>query len=366
MTRHISLLTVATLACVFASIPRSGLASASSISAEKKVGLEKVELDGYAEWWRNGSLIVDGERVRPGRPFKFDGHGAARTFEAIPLGYEVKVQGMRSADGSVVASRVEAKPNGLAWLESSVNQSFDELEREWRRRGYVVENPDDPDSRLGKLIETGPEVDRVRRIARRLLPPYADPEHYRVYVVDNAEWNAMAGPNGSIFVFRGLLQDLDDDEVAIVLGHELAHATYEHSRRAFKKSFFIGLLTESGLSVIDGTVEGRTKRQIASLGAMLGAMAWENGYSRKQEDQADRVGLRYAYEGGFDVFKAPALWRKFARKYGDSNRILGLFFSDHSSASDRAHKLEREISMNYARGASLAATRPDDYSSQRH
>lgn len=357
MTRHISLLTVVLLA----SIPRSELASASPVRAEKKASLEEVELEGYAEWWHDRSLIVDGERVRPGDSMKFDGHGAARTFESIPLGYEVKIRGLRVRDGSVVASRVEAKPNGRAWLERDVNQSFDELEQEWRRTGYVVEDPDDPDSRLGRLIESGPEVDRVRRIARRLLPPYADPEHYRVYVVDNPEWNAMAGPTGSIFVFRGLLNDLDDDEVAIVLGHELAHATHEHSRRALKKSFFIGLLTEAGLSVIDGTVDGRTKRQVASLGAMLGALVWENRYSRKQEDQADRVGLRYAYEGGFDVFEAPELWRKFAKKYGDTNRVLGFFFADHSGALDRARKLERELAMNYAKGASLAAAPTDDY-----
>ena len=345
MTRNISLLTV--LALSFSAL----FSCARTLQAGKKDGPEKVELEGYAEWWHEGSLVVDGERVRPDGDMKFRGHGDARRFESIPLGYEVKVEGIRAGDGSVLAGRVEAKPNGIAWLETDVTRSFDEVEQTWRRLGYVVENPDDPSTRLGRLIESGPEVERVDRIARRLLPPYVDPEHYRVYVVDNEQWNAMAGPNGSVFVFRGLLQELDDDEVAIVLGHELAHATHEHSRRAFKKSFFVGLLVESGLGVIDGAVEGQAKRQVASLGAMLAAMAWENRYSRTQEDQADRVGLRYAYEGGFDVSKAPELWRKFAKKYGDTNGVLGFFFADHSSASDRARKLERELSLNYSRDA---------------
>jgi Zn-dependent protease with chaperone function len=340
MTRPITLLEALALACT--------LAIAAPLGAAKKTG-ERVELQGYAEWWHDGTLIVDGERVRPRADTKFVGRGAARDFDSIRLGYEVKVEGDRAGDGSVVAARVEAKPNGMAFLENDVTRSFDELEQSWRREGFVVEDPDHPESRLGRLIESGPEVDRVARIARRLLPPYADPEQYRVYVVDNQQWNAMAGPNGSVFVFRGLLQDLDDDEVAIVLGHELAHATHEHSRRAYKKGFFVDLLLESGLGVLDGAVEGKTKRQIASVGAMLGALALENRFSREQEDQADRVGLRYAYEGGFDVFKAPGLWRKFTTKYGDSNGALGFFFADHSASSDRARKLERELVWNYSR-----------------
>ena len=68
-------------------------------------------------------------------------------------------------------------------------------------------------------------VDRVRRITGQLLPPYVEPERVRVYVVDNPEWNAMAMGNYSIYVFSGLLLDMDDDEVAIVLGHELVHAS---------------------------------------------------------------------------------------------------------------------------------------------
>jgi Zn-dependent protease with chaperone function len=344
MKRHISLLTVPALLSTLT------LAGALPLRGEKRAGLEKVELEGYAEWRRDGSLIVDGERVRPDAGMTFVGHGAARTFESIPLGYEVAVEGTRGSDGSVLAKRVEARLNGTAFFENDVVASFDELERSWRESGYVVEDPDQPHTRLGRLIESGPEVERVREVARRLLPPYADPEGYRVYVVDNETWNAMAGPNGSVFVFRGLLEDLDDDELAIVLGHEIAHATHEHSRRAFKRSFFLELLLDGGLSAIDGAMERGTRRQVASIGAMLAAMAWQNRYSRQQEDQADRVGLRYAYEGGFDVFKAPELWRKFAKKYGSTKGVLGFFFADHSSSLDRARKLERELELNYRRG----------------
>ena len=57
----------------------------------------------------------------------------------------------------------------------------------------------------------------------------------RVYVIENDEWNAFAMGNYSIYVFTGLMDDLDDDELAIVLGHELAHATHEHTRRRSRR-----------------------------------------------------------------------------------------------------------------------------------
>ena len=200
---------------------------------------EKIELEGYAEWRSGELLIVDGQRVLPRDGMKFEGKAGARSFASIPVGYEVKVEGRRAPDGSVLADRVEAKPNGVAWLERDIAREFDEIEDSWRRAGCVFEEEpeepaepaedDEPDETLGALHESGPDVERVRSITRKLLPPYVDPEDFRVYVVDNEEWNAMAGPNGAIFVYRGLLEAMDDDEVALVLGHEIAHVTHEHS-----------------------------------------------------------------------------------------------------------------------------------------
>ena len=64
---------------------------------------------------------------------------------------------------------------------------------------------------------------------------------HRVYAIDNKEWNAFAMGNYSIYVFTGLMKDMDDDELAIVLGHEMVHATHEHTRRQFKKQMWIQL-----------------------------------------------------------------------------------------------------------------------------
>ena len=75
----------------------------------------------------------------------------------------------------------------------------------------------------------------------------------------------------------------------------------------------------------------------------------DQSYSRALEDQADRVGLRYAHEAGFDVPGAPAVWQRFLDKYGDRDKVTNFFFSDHSTAAARRKNLEQELRFNYTR-----------------
>ena len=318
------------------------LAAASSAAA-----LAEEKHEGYAEFRRRDVLIVDGQRVRAGVRTKFKGSAEARSFEAIPLGYEVKARGQRLSDGTILATEVEAKPNGSAFMEADLVKAFDETEAQYRAQGRVFEEAENgKTTNLGRLEESGPRVERVRAILRLICPPYLRPEDFRVYVVENKEWNAMAAPNRSIYVFSGMLDAMDDDEIAIVLGHELSHATHEHSRRAFKKQIFV-MLGATVLVAAGEEIEDDAKRIGAQLGTMLVAAALTSGYGRDQEDQADRVGLRYAYEGGYAVERGPGLWDKFAQKYGDHNKAVNFFFGDHSVAKDRARNLRREIDWNY-------------------
>ena len=195
----------------------------------------------------------------------------------------------------------------------------------------------------------------MRRITRRLLPPYVDADEVRVYVVENAEWNAMAMGNYSIYVFSGLLNDMDDDEVAIVLGHEIAHASHEHSRRQFKKQMWIQLAA-LGLGLANEQVNN-DERQARSSPWWGSSGPWpgRTATGASQEDQADRVGLRYAYEAGYDVTKGPRLWQRFARKYGEPDAVQSFFFSDHTKSSKRAEHLERELALNYPNGPKRVA-----------
>jgi len=304
--------------------------------------------EGYAEFRRRDALIVDGQRVKAGVRTRFKGQGEARDFASVPLGYEVKLQGARLSDGTLLATEIEAKPNGSAFMEADLTKAFDETEAQYRKSGQVTEQDDEGRQvSLGELEESGPRVERVRSILRLVCPPYMRPEDFRVYVVENKEWNAMAAPNRSIYVFSGLLDAMDDDEVAIVLGHELVHATHEHSRRAFKRQILVTLGATALAVAAESQIEDEWKRLGVQLGTMLVASAFSSGYGRSHEDQADRVGLRYAWEGGYEVEKGPGLWDKFAKKYGGGNKAVNFFFSDHSVAKDRARNLRQEIAWNY-------------------
>jgi Zn-dependent protease with chaperone function len=267
----------------------------------------------------------------------------------VPLGYEAKGEGFRLSDGVLEAKKIELKSNGSALFEGEVASMFDQVEREYRRKGRVFDADENDNivNDYGRLLDSGPEVERVRRITDHLVPSYLDPEDFRVYVVENDDWNAMAAPNRSIFVFTGLLEELDDDELAIILGHELVHVTHEHSRRQYKRSFITELVTMVPLAVAEAHIGGSAGQLLFELGSSFGLLAWHNRYSRKQEDQADRVGLRYAHEAGYDVSRGPGLWLKFAEKYGNDPKALNFFFGSHPAALDRAKKLEWEIALNY-------------------
>jgi Zn-dependent protease with chaperone function len=316
----------------------------------------EVKLDGYAEWRQGPGLVVDGQRLRMAEDGRFHGEGEARSLASTPLGYEVHARGRRLADGSVLASEVEVGPNGSAMFERQVREATDEAETEYRRAGLYFVRSRGRIKPIGRLHTSGPEVERVREVALRLVPPYMDPGQIRVYVIENKEWNAFAMGNFSIYVFTGLLQDLDDDELAIVLGHELVHASHEHTRRQFKKQMWIQLAA-LGASAATGEIDDGKKRALVQLAATFSVLAWTNGYGRDLEDQADRVGARYAYEAGYDVSRGPALWQRFARKYGDKSAVASFFFANHSRSSARAASLQRELALNYPEGVKPDAPR---------
>jgi hypothetical protein len=321
------------------------LPAAALQAQEDKDGGRGESVDGYAEWRLGSCLIADAQRVCPASGLKFKGEGDAKSFATIPLGYELKAKGTRQRDGSLLAREIEAKPNGSAMFEGTVKSATDQAEAQARQQGRFG----DPKSPVGKLIESGPEVDRVNRIVDNLLPSYVPRESVRVYVIENKEWNAFAMGNYSIYVFTGLLNDMDDDEVAIVLGHELVHATHEHSRRQFKKDMWVQLAMLGALGAAS-TIDNDTQQAVAGLAVLAAGSALKNGYGRGMEDQADRVGLRYAYEAGYDITKGPRLWNRFAKKYGEGNKAMNFFFSDHSLSAARATKLEKEIAYNYPDG----------------
>lgn len=307
-----------------------------------------VKLDGYAEWRHDADLVVDGQRVRVDASTKWK--GKFTRIVDVPIGDEVRVTGVRAADGSVTAREIDVRPNTpTALFESDVLAGTNQLENAWSKEGEAFE-ADEKGRKvvIGEVENDGRRVDRVRRLVNKLAPPYVKRDSLRVYVIDNKDWNAMAMGNGAIWVYKGIMDDMSDNELAIVVGHELTHYTHEHSRREMRKGIWAEVAGLGAIIAADA-IGNEALRAATQLGAGAALSAITSGYGRDFEDQADRVGLRYAYEAGFDVSHAPDVWQRFLQKYGQENRVTNFFFSDHSLASARKRNLEREIAWNYRR-----------------
>ena len=323
--------------------------AATAGAAEGETGVK-----GLAEFLKGDLLIVDGQRVQLVPETKVKGVPRG---QAIPLGSEVKASGARRTDGSLQASRIEVRPNRRDDKELDLIAACNDLEAKYvDHRQALRTGKDGSLVRLGAITVRGPEYARARAILDRLLPPYVSAGDVRLYLVENRDWNAFAMANYAIYVHTGLLADMDDDEVAIVLGHELAHATLEHSRRGMNKSRW-ARIAGTVASVGGEVMGGWGGVAVSGLGG-VGSAALGSGFSRGFEDEADRVGLRYAYEGGFAAEKAPALWGRFAKKYGDGGGVGNFLFGSHASAGSRAKDMEAEVKKNYASGVPDAPSRP--------
>ena len=272
--------------------------------------------------------------------------GRVSSIANIPLGYEINVRGPRTADGSVVARQLDAKPNGIAAYENEVRRESDNREAEVMQ---IASNGTRPEG--AGIVDTGPDAERVRRIVARLVPPYLDAARVRVRVIQTNTWGAWSMANGAIWVSKGLLDDTpSDDELAFALGHELAHYTHEHGRRGTRNSILVQLAWQVTQVALEH-VNSPGKNAALTNGADLALSAWDNGYGRVLEDQADRVGLRYAYEAGFDVTQAPRIWRRILERYGQPDRVSNFFLGGHSRPSERIRNIERELRLNYQQPA---------------
>ena len=304
-------------------------------------GSEKIK--GYAEFKRGDTVMVDGQRVVAGRGTKVSG---ANTLLDIPVGYEVKVQGHRDPNGALIAEKVQAQPNGTDGTEEQIIAASNQAEETWVKHKMMFEPADSGKViKIGEILESGPYVDRARKIIDKLRPAYVPARALRVRAVKTDQWNASAMANGAIWVYTGLMDAMSDEEMAIVLGHELTHYTHEHVRRQQSKGTLAQILG-AGASIALSQISNPSAQQLAALGGQLGLSALMSGYSREFEDQADRVGLRYVYEAGFDPTKGPGLWEKFKQKYGEEDKLTNFFTGDHSRPTERIRSIQRQIQLN--------------------
>ena len=120
-------------------------------------------MDGYLEYRKGSYLVVDAQRIEVTPKTKIRA-GKARSLADVPLGYEIKARGTRRGDGTFVASEIEARRNGMAFLEEDVLASTNKTEQAYVKARKVYDaGPDGKEKVVGALSDSGPQVDRARR-----------------------------------------------------------------------------------------------------------------------------------------------------------------------------------------------------------
>lgn len=201
----------------------------------------------------------------------------------------------------------------------------------------------------GALVPaTDPQVVRLRAIAKRLIPyaprwnPDASNWQWQVNLIASQEVNAFCMPGGRIGFYSGILTQLKltDDEVAAVMGHEVAHALREHSRAQMVKSAGTNAGFRIGgalLASIFGLDPGLT-----DTAAQIGGQLLTLRFSRDDEREADLIGLDIAARAGFDPRAGVAVWEKMATL---SKRAPPQFMSTHPGGADRIGRINAHMNL---------------------
>ena len=193
--------------------------------------------------------------------------------------------------------------------------------------------------RDARTVTSGPDFERVQRVgariaaaAERRYPEATAGFDWRFATIDVPEVNAWMLPGGKCGVNVGLLRLAStDDELAIVMGHEAAHAIARHGAERISRSMAAAVVF--GVASASGEVSPALVEATAVAYGALG----ETAFSRGEETEADHLGLLIAAEAGYDPRAALAFWRKMAEA---SDGAMPEFLSTHPSDERRAARLE--------------------------
>lgn len=198
------------------------------------------------------------------------------------------------------------------------------------------------DKKMDEVADSN-ETQRIRRIVKRLSAVSHVPNFpYEPHLADVDIVNAWCAPGGKIMVYtglwdseKGLVTKGDDDELAAVLGHEIAHATARHVTERLSRVLTIQLAGAVASSAIakSGSPHGSDLfEEIFNQGMNI----YVPSYSRTSESEADRIGLFYMAKAGYNPEAAVRLWDRAAKKRGDATSI----YASHPSSGARAKALK--------------------------
>jgi len=206
-----------------------------------------------------------------------------------------------------------------------------------------------------KLITKGPQLKEIRDIGKRMEVAVSgffekqnkeDPTKnfgWDYILVDNDKVvNAWCMPGGKIAVYTGLLKVTKNrNALSIVMGHEIAHAVARHSLERMSHAMTINLTTSVADIFLGGAIN-RTRNTVGqNTGLDIFQLGIMNPFGRKQETEADYLGLIFSSLSGYDIRESVKLWQRMSEK--NKGKEPPVFLSTHPSSQKRIENLENWI-----------------------
>jgi len=189
------------------------------------------------------------------------------------------------------------------------------------------------------LITSGPQYDRLINIANRLIPQTAyfrdDTQkwNWQLSLINSPVLNATCAPGGKITFYTGIIDQLklSDDEIAAIMGHEIAHALREHGRERLSQAMAQSAITNIALAAAGGYgAQINAANQVAQYVLVL-------PNSRQNESEADAIGVELAARAGYNPRAAISVWQKMMKATQGKNPPE--FLSTHPSGETRIEQL---------------------------
>jgi len=231
-----------------------------------------------------------------------------------------------TSGGAVGADRQQLLLVSSAELDKMAAQAYNKLQAESAKKGTL-----NTDAALTR---------RVRAIAARITPQTrvfradAPAWKWEVNTITSKELNAFCMPGGKIMFYSGLIQQLrlTDDEIAVVMGHEIAHALREHSREQVSQAIAAQAAIGVGAALL-GLGDATASVANTAYDALIATR-----FSRSDETEADRIGLELSARAGYDPRAGITLWKKMLSA-NDGGRPPE-FLSTHPAENRRIQEIE--------------------------
>jgi predicted Zn-dependent protease len=272
----------------------------------------------FSAWAHHGAACGCG--LMPGRRLFT---GALLAAGAGAFGPALAREGVEVGKKSIFAGAVSADQ-----IEQAASRQYFQMQREYAQKRALA--PDDH-----------PQLLRLRAIAKRLVPhTYEWNERARqwkweVNLIGSKQVNAFCMPGGKIAFYFGILEQLQlsDDEVAMIMGHEMTHALREHARERMGKTMATRGAIEVGAAIFG---LGGLSRMAADMGGQLLTLK----FGREDESEADLVGIELAARAGYDPRSGVTLWQKMAAA---NKNAPPQFVSTHPSGPTRISDIEKNL-----------------------